>query len=189
MGFINLNEKTNNRSELFPKGTYEMQIVSVHGDASPSGHENMQFDFLVRKDLDKVSALANTNAKTHGRHFFANVWTAKDKETGQDSGSYYPADLANIADAIGLTQVQIDKYIKSKEDLMKACEGKFIRIYISVGENTYKGETRKQNSAFTNSWQKTKFPPQAAKKQETVEDPFKGNTGSTDELSENDIPF
>lgn len=189
MGFINLDKKTNNRNELFPKGTYEMKILDVHGDASPSGHENMQFEFLVRKDLDKVPALANTNAKTHGRHFFANVWTAKDQETGQDSGSYDPADLANIADAIGLTQAQIDKYIKSKDDLMKACVGKFVRIYISVGENTYKGETRKQNSTFTNSWQKTKFPPQSAKKEKTVKDPFEDNKGSDDELSDNDIPF
>lgn len=188
MGFINLNEKTNNRSELFPKGTYEMQILSVHGDASPSGHENMKFEFLVRKDLDKVPELAKTNKIAHGRHYFANVWTAKDKETGQDSGAYDQADLANIADAIGLTQAQIDKYIKSKDDLMRACEGKFIRIYISLGENTYKGETRKQNSTFTNSWQRTKFPPQGAKKDETIEDPFKDAKGS-DEITDADIPF
>lgn len=189
MGFINLSEKTNDRSELFPRGAYEMKIFDVQGDASPSGHENMRFDFLVRKDLDKVSSLANTNAKTHGRHFFASVWTAKDAN-GQDSGKYNPSDLANIADAIGLTQAQVDKYIKSKEDLMKACVGKFIRIYISVGENTYKGETHKQNSTFTNSWQKTRFPLNSKKSAPTEpKNPFEGNEGTADEDISNDLPF
>ena len=187
MGFINLNEKTNNRSELFPRGAYEMKIFDVHGDASPSGHENMRFDFLVRKDLDKVSSLANTNAKTHGRHFFASVWTAKDAN-GQDSGKYNPSDLANIADAIGLTQAQVDKYIKSKDDLFRACKGKPIRIYVSINDNEYNGEKRKQNSTFTNTWQKTKFP-LSGKKPAEPKDPFKGNKGASDENISDDLPF
>ncbi|MBD5430971.1 MAG: DUF669 domain-containing protein [Lactobacillus sp.] len=186
MGFINLNEKTNNQSSLIPQGTYEMKILDVTGDASNSGHENMKFEFLIRDDLDKVPNLKDTNAKAHGRHFFARVWTAKDKKTGQDSGAYKQADLANIADAIGLTQEQVDKYINSKEDLMKACKGKFIRIYVSLNENTYQGETRKQNTTFTNSWKQTKFPPQSAKSE--TKNPFEGNTG-TEDLNDSDIPF
>lgn len=189
MGFINLNNKTNNQSQLIPKGTYEMKIVEVTGDASNSGHENMKFEFEIRKDLDKVPALKDTNAKEHGRHFFARVWTAKDQQTGQDSGAYDPKDLANIADAIGLTQDQIDKHINSKEDLMKACAGKYVRIYVSLSENTYKGETRKQNSTFTDSWHQTKFPPQGAKLAAKQEDPFAGNTGSGVELNDSDVPF
>lgn len=187
MGFINLNEKTNNRNNLFPQGTYEMKILDVTGDASNSGHENMKFEFLVRTDLDKVPELAKTNAVAHNRHYFARVWTAKDKKTGKDSGQYDQSDLANIADAIGLTQAQVDKYIKSKEDLMKACKGKYVRIYVSLNENTYQGQSRKQNSTFTNSWQKTKFPVGKTAKKQEPEDPFKDNEGA--DISDNDIPF
>ena len=183
MGFINLNNKTNNRSQLLPEGIYEMKIHNVVDDASPNGHKNLNFDFVVRDDLDKVPELKNTNAVAHGRHYYASVWTAKDKQTGEDTGHFAPADLANIADAIGLTQDEVDKQINSKEDLMKVCIDKCIRIRISVYKNTYKGETRKQNSTFTNSWRQTKFPPQGAK-----EDPFKGNEGAS-ELTDKDIPF
>ncbi|RVU71803.1 MULTISPECIES: DUF669 domain-containing protein [Lactobacillus] len=189
MGFIDLKEKTNDKSNLIPKGIYEMQISKVTGDASKGGHEYMKFDFLIRDDLDKVPELKDTNAKEHGRHYFANVWTAKDPNTGQDSGEYSQEDLANIADAIGLTQAQIDKYIKGKDDLMKACEGKFVRIYVSLGENEYQGEKRKQNSTFTNSWHPTKYPKQGAKP--AADDPFQGTRGDANatELSDADIPF
>lgn len=186
MSFIDLGKKNNNRSSLLPAGTYEMIIDSVHGDASKAGHENMSFDFIVRKDLDKVPGLAKTNAVAHGRHYFARVWTAKDKN-GNDSGKYDPSDLANVADAIGLTQAQVDKYIKTKEDLFKACKGKPIRIYVSLTENEYQGEKRKQNSTFTNSWQRTKFPLNG-KKAEAPKDPFEGNKG-TEEINDNDLPF
>lgn len=184
MGFINLENRTNDGNNLFPQGTYEMKILNVTGDASPSGHENMRFEFLVRTDLDKVPELKRTNAVAHNRHFFTSVWTAKDKESGKDTGKYKDSDLANIANAIGLSQEQINKYIKGKDDLMRACKGKYIRIYISLSENEYQGKTTKQNSTFTNTWQKTKYP---IKKQAKPEDPFKDNEGA--DISDDDIPF
>lgn len=186
MSFIDLKNKDNDQQNLIPKGTYEMIISKVTGDASKSGHECMKFDFEIRRDLDKVPALAKTNAICHGRHFFANVWTAKDKQTGQDSGAYSPKDLANIADAIGLTQADIDKNIHSKDDLMKACEGKAVRIYVSLNKNTYEGQTREQNSTFTNTWHKTKFPLQGTKK---MEDPYKNAKTSDTDISDDDLPF
>lgn len=187
MSFIDLKKKNNDRNELLPAGTYEMIIDSVHGDASKGGHENMSFDMIVRKDLDKVKSLAKTNAVAHGRHFFPRVWTAKDAN-GEDSGHYNPSDLANIADAIGLTQAQVDKYIKSIDDLFRACQGKPIRIYVSVTDNEYNGEKRKQNSTFTNTWQKTKFPLNGKKPAEP-KDPFEGNKGASDEDISDDLPF
>lgn len=189
MSFIDLNKKNNDGNELLPAGTYEMIIDSVHGDASKGGHENMSFDMIVRRDLDQVKSLAKTNAVAHGRHYFSRVWTAKDAN-GRDSGKYNPSDLANIADAIGLTQAQVDKYIKSKDDLFRACKGKPIRIYVSVNDNEYNGEKRKQNSTFTNSWQKTKFPLNAKKSAPAEpKDPFKGNKGAPDEDISNGLPF
>lgn len=194
MGFIDLDNKTNDQSNLIAQGIYEMKIVDAQSDASNSGHENMKFEFEIRKDLDKVPELAKTNAKEHGRHYFARVWTKKDPETGQDSGEFDGKDLANIADAIGLTQAQINKYIKGKEDLMKACRGKYVRIYVSLSKNTYKGETRKQNSTFTNSWHQTKFPPQgskqakAAAKKAEPKDPFPSDN-SAEDINDDDLPF
>lgn len=187
MSFIDLSKKNNDGNNLFPQGTYEVVIKSVKGDASKAGHECMDFDMVVRKDLDKVPELAKTNAKTHGRHYFPRVYTAKDKETGQDSGEYRPSDLANIADAIGLTQAQANK-IKSKEELFKACKNKLIRLYISVNENEYQGQKRKQNSTFTNTWQKTKYPLKG-KKAAKPEDPFKDAKGSDENINDDDLPF
>ena len=66
-GFLDFNpDNVNYKAEntLLPAGTYEMIIKSVEVRATQGNnpHEFMNFDLLVRKDLDRVPELAKTNA-------------------------------------------------------------------------------------------------------------------------------
>ncbi|WEV39253.1 DUF669 domain-containing protein [Lactobacillus sp. ESL0680] len=178
MSFLNVDhKKAEDTNNLFPKGVYEMMTYEVKMDASKGGHQCMRFNFIVRKDLDK--ALPDTNAKGHGRHYWANVWTAKD-ENGDDSGQFKQSDLQNIAKAYGIPD---GTEIKSEDDFMKMLVGKTIRIYINLGDHEYQGTKSKQNSTFTNSWQPTKFPLKGA-----PQDPFAGS-GDTVDIDDNNLPF
>lgn len=180
--FLQVDYKKANQNTVLPAGTYEMYIKNVEVRASKgTNHENMSFDMIVRQDLDKVPELAKTNAKQHGRHLFVSVWTAKDNQ-GKDSGHYKESDLDNIAKAVGIPDNAV---VKTIEDFMNLCKNKCVRVKVGVSENTYNGNTRKQNSCFTNQWSKTKFPLQGSKKQK---DPFAGNdTGA--EIDDNQLPF
>ena len=212
-GFLNFDaEKTNYKSENkpLPEGTYEMVINSVEVRASKgSNHEYLSFDFIVRKDLDKVSELKNTNAKQHGRHLFASVYTLKDDD-GNDSGKYDPRVLKHILKVAGVKSQQID----SITDYMNILFNKPIRVSVSIRENEYKGKKTKQNSATSIyfdvppekdpdetaipkyiGWYKTKYPFQKGVAEKLAEnnpataggqDPFPTDNQT---ISDDDLPF
>lgn len=184
-GFLNVNYKKATNTSILSAGTYEMGIHSVQGDASGNGHECMAFDMIVRKDLDQVLELAKTNAMHHGQHLFVRVWTAKDAN-GNDTGAYKQTDLNYIAKAVGIPD---GADIKTKEDFMKLCEHKTVRVQVGVNENDYNGEKRKQNSCFVNTWKPTKYPLQGSQPAKKQEDPFKGNTGSDTTEIDDSLPF
>ena len=69
---------------------------------------------------------------------------------------------------------------------MAMCENRTVRVQVGVNDNEYKGEKRKQNSCFVNTWRPTKYPLQGS---QPKEDPFKGNAGSDTEINDNDLPF
>ena len=56
---------TSNTNEPLPAGDYEFIINSVQENATQSGAESIQFDLIVRNDLDQ--AMPNTNGKYHNR--------------------------------------------------------------------------------------------------------------------------
>ncbi len=205
-GFLDFKEnegqyKTENKP--LPEGTYEMVIHSVDVKASKaSDHEYMNFDFIVRKDLDKVPELKETNATQHGRHMFVSVWTLKDGD-GNDTGKYDPRVLKFIANVCGVKAQDF----KTQADYMSALYNKPVRVSVSIQENEYKGKKTKQNSATPIyfkvgeekpsyiGWYKTQYPFQpevAAKIAESNpataggQDPFKGN-GT--EITDDDLPF
>ena len=89
-GFFNFNPddyKDEEKNDLLPTGTYEMIIKSVEMRVTKGNHQYMNFDLVVRDDLDKVPELAKTNAKQHRRHLFTSIWTLKDDE-GNDTGEF-----------------------------------------------------------------------------------------------------
>jgi hypothetical protein len=172
---IDLNKKTasENSYELLPKGSYEMVIYNATIDASKNGHDFLNFDFLIRDDLDK--ALPDTNGKYHKRHFWASVWY------DVKNGCWRQDDLANIAAAVGYSQEQANSF-KTFEDFINSLIGKAVRVYLWQSENEYNGETTKVNSTMTKFWSPTKF--------KLAEDPFKDNEGNTTaDIKEEDLPF
>lgn len=183
-GFLNVDYKKAVDTSILSAGTYEMGINTVKGDASPGGHERMVFDMIVRKDLDKVPELAKTNAKHHGQHLFVRVWTAKDAN-GNDTGSYKQSDLNYIAKAVGIPD---GADIKTQDDFMRMCENRTVRVQVGVNDDEYKGEKRKKNSCFVNTWRPTKYPLQGSQPAKQA-DPFQGNKGSETEINDNDLPF
>lgn len=208
-GFLDFNpDNVNYKAEntLLPAGTYEMIIKSVEVRATQGNnpHEYMNFDLVVRKDLDKVPELAKTNATQHGRHLFVSVWTLKD-DAGNDSGKYDPKVLSHIAKVAGLPAINFN----SIQEYMNALFNKPIRASVTIRENEYQGQKQKQNEStpiyFKKGatkpayigWYQTKYPLQAAMQQQLAEsnpataggqDPFPTNEG-TQNLSDKDLPF
>lgn len=210
-GFLDFNpDKVNYENERqntpLPAGTYEMIIKSVELRATKGNnpHEYLNFDLVVRKDLDQVAELSKTNAKQHGRHLFVSVWTLKD-DAGNDSGKYDPKVLSHIAKVAGLPAINFN----SIQEYMNALFNKPIRASVTIRENEYQGQKQKQNEStpiyFKKGatkpayigWYQTKYPLQAAMQQQLAEsnpatkgglDPFPTNEG-TQTLSDKDLPF
>ena len=210
-GFLDFNpDKVNYENERqntpLPAGTYEMIIKSVEVRATKGNnpHEYLNFDLVVRKDLDQVAELSKTNAKQHGRHVFVSVWTLKD-DAGNDSGKYDPKVLSHIAKVAGLPAINFN----SIKEYMNALFNKPIRASVTIRENEYQGQKQKQNEStpiyFKKGatkpsyigWYQTKYPLQAAMQQQLAEsnpatkggqDPFPTNEG-TQTLSDKDLPF
>ena len=210
-GFLDFNpDKVNYENERqntpLPAGTYEMIIKSVEVRATKGNnpHEYLNFDLVVRKDLDQVAELSKTNAKQHGRHLFVSVWTLKD-DAGNDSGKYDPKVLSHIAKVAGLPAINFN----SIQEYMNALFNKPIRASVTIRENEYQGQKQKQNEStpiyFKKGatkpsyigWYQTKYPLQAAMQQQLAEnnpataggqDPFPTNEGAQT-LSDNDLPF
>ena len=210
-GFLDFNpDKVNYENERqntpLPAGTYEMIIKSVEVRATKGNnpHEYLNFDLVVRKDLDQVAELSKTNAKQHGRHLFVSVWTLKD-DAGNDSGKYDPKVLSHIAKVAGLPAINFN----SIQEYMNALFNKPIRASVTIRENEYQGQKQKQNEStpiyFKKGstkpayigWYQTKYPLQAAMQQQLAEsnpatsggqDPFPTNEG-TQTLSDKDLPF
>lgn len=206
-GFLDFDpSKTNYKTENkpLPAGTYEMIIHSVEVKASKGKdpHEYLNFDLIVRKDLDKVTELAKTNAKQHGRHLFVAVWTLKDSE-GNDSGKYDPKVLSHIAKVAGIPATDFG----SIEEYMNALFNKPVRASVTVREDEYQGKKQERNESTPIyfkpgndqpsyiGWYQTKYPLQAGVAQKLAEsnpatangqNPF-SEEGAT--LTDNDLPF
>lgn len=180
MSFLNVNykeaESVKQNNEPLPAGTYEMIMKSATHGASKGGHENITFDFVVRKDLDAVPELATTNAKAHGRHLFQAIWTNKDTD------QFDNAQLSRIAELIKIPDgTQID----SADDFVKLCENKPIRMKVEVSDNEYKGKITKRNNSWVNTWEDTHYPmQQSAAPGQSQAFPTNNTT-----INESDLPF
>lgn len=169
-------ESVKQNNEPLPAGTYEMIMKSATHGASKGGHENITFDFVVRKDLDAVPELATTNAKAHGRHLFQAIWTNK------DTGSFDDAQISRISQLIGIPDGTL---LETVDDFVKLCENKPIRIKVEVSDNEYKGKITKRNNSWVNTWEDTHYPMQqsAAPGQSQA---FPANNTT---INESDLPF
>ena len=138
---------TNNSNEPLPAGDYEFIINSVQENATKSGAESVQFDLIVRNDLD--AALPETNGKQHNRHLWVNEW--KRRKANQ-------YDLNNFMYFMKAAGIPEGTEINSIEDFFQIMSKKPVRIHIKVTTSEYNGQKRKENRPAPWDWEKTQFP-------------------------------
>lgn len=130
-----------------PEGDYEFVIKSVAENATKSGAESIQFNLVVRNDLDQ--AMPETNGKYHNRQLWVDEW--KRRATNQ----YEVNNLMYFMQAAGIPE---GTPINTIEDFYQIMTGKPVRIHITVEDNTYNGKTTQVNRPAPWDWQQTKFP-------------------------------
>src|SRR5699024_10256662 len=75
-----------------------MLINKAQEAATKNGKEKLQIDLIVRKDLDNVQGMEETNKKYHNRHVFHDNW----KTDVNGSYQYDTTKFQYILDAIGV---------------------------------------------------------------------------------------
>lgn len=166
-------DEAKDQNRLVPEGNYEVIVTNYTLDSTKTGKDRISFALQVRKDLDNVKDLMN--AKTHGRLIFANIYS-------DENGQFKESNISMIAEAAGIIDDKHpDLEIDSVKDFADLVKGKNVHVYVGLNENTYNGQTRKQNSIFANNWSKTKYPTQTTQ----TADPFAENSGISDEEKAN----
>lgn len=119
-------------------GTYEAVIFNVLEDATPGGAEYMNFDMIIRNDVQQ----SYQNA-----HIFQRVWRAK------DTGKYNAAMINTIAQAANLTD---GKSYQSLKDLMNDFINHPVKVTVKNEKNEYKGKT--YDDLNVKRWGKSDYP-------------------------------
>lgn len=160
-----------NKFKPVPEGDYECIIDKASPDATKNGTEYLAVNFRIRDDLDK--AMPDTNGKYHKRIIFGQFWKRK------DTGKYNQVDIQRLLQNAGIPE---GTPIKDWDDFNKKLSSKAIRAHVTVDEDEYNGKTTQRNRVASWNLEPTKFPLQGT-------DPFGENTGSKDEISDDDLPF
>lgn len=194
MSFLTTNYE-NNQSNTYgalPQGEYEMVINKAYEDATPNGAENFTIDLIVRNDLEKVPALAETNGKYANRHVFNQNW--KRKATNQ----YDLESFQYILEAVGVPE---GTQIASIDDFAKILVGKPVKVYVKKEVDEY-NTTDPDNPEYRNqvapwNYSKSDYPniqhqfkdDDKNNQQTTKEDNPFSNVSSGSDISNDDLPF
>jgi hypothetical protein len=117
-------------------GDYEVIINRCSEGATPGGAEFIEFDLIIRNDVDQ----AHKNM-----HIFHKVWKAK------DTGKYNMKTFNTIGKAC---QLQNGKSYKSLEELLGDFYKKTAIVNVKNEESEYNGKT--YNNLNVKYWNKTK---------------------------------
>lgn len=118
-------------------GNYEVLVHKVGEDATPGGAEFVQFDLIIRNDVDQ---------KHKNNHIFHKVWKAK------DTGKYNMKTFNTIGKAC---QLQNGKAYKSLEELLKDFEMKTAIVNVKNESSEYNGQT--YNNLNVKYWNQSKM--------------------------------
>ena len=121
-------------------GTYETVISTVAEDAAKTGTEFLNFDLIVRNDVDQ---------KFKNSHIFQKIY--RNKETGK----YPEGRLMAIAKAAGLND---GKHYNSFEDFCNDFQGQPIQVTVRTNTSEYQGKTYTDLNVTRGGWKKTAFP-------------------------------
>jgi hypothetical protein len=118
-------------------GDYEVVVNRVSEDATPGGAEYVEFDLIIRNDVDQASK---------NMHIFHKVWKAK------DTHKYNMKTFNTIGKAC---QLQNGKSYKSLEDLLNDYVKKTAVVNVKNEESEYNGKT--YNNLNVKYWNKSKL--------------------------------
>ena len=119
-------------------GEYEVVVAGAKEDATPTGAEYMEFDLIIRNDVDQDH---------RNQHVFHKVWKSK-------ATSKYNLKMINT---IGKAcQLENGKEYKSMQDLLDDFFHKTATVFVKNEESEYNGKT--YNNLNVKRWGKTKFP-------------------------------
>lgn len=175
MAFMTTNYKDNESNDYsaLPQGEYEMIINKAQEAATKNGKEKLQIDLVVRKDLDNVQGMEETNKKYHNRHVFHDNW----KTDINGSYQYDTTKFQYILDAIGVPE---NLAINSVDELIEIITGKAVRVYVKQEFSSYSG--KEENRVAPWGYKKTEYPL-------TSSTSFDRTTTSTLDISDDDLPF
>ncbi len=119
-------------------GTYEVVINGVKEDATRGGAEYIEFDLIIRNDV---------NQKHKNQHIFHKVWKSK------DTGKYNMKTFNTIGKAV---QLQNGKTYKSLQELLDDYVRKTAIVNVKNETSEYNGNT--YENLNVKYWAQTKFP-------------------------------
>lgn len=182
MSFLTTNyaNTNSNSNEPLPAGEYEFIIKNVAENATASGAESMQFELVVRNDLDQ--ALPQTNGKQHNRHIWVNEW--KRRKTNQ-------YDMNNFMYFMKAAGIPEGTAVNTIEDFENMMINKPVRLRIKVEKDTYNNDTHEVNRPAPWDWMPTKFPQvnHQWKQKTTSQSENKVFTANTDQPKPDNVPF
>lgn len=146
-------------------GTYEVVIALVSEGSTPNGAEYIQFDLIIRNDVDQ---------KFKNMHIFHNVW--KSKETGK----FNPKSFNTVGKA---AQLQDGKQYNSLLDLFNDYIGKTCKVTIKNESSEHNGTT--YQNLTVKRWDKSDITG-------PMNHVFKQNVPPTStpiDISDDDLPF
>ena len=150
-------------------GTYEAVIFNVLEDATPGGAEYMNFDMIVRNDIQQPY---------QNSHIFQRVWRAK------DTGKYNAGMINTIAQAANLTD---GKSYQSLKDLMSDFINHPVKVTVKNEKNEYKGKT--YDDLNVKRWNKSDYPNVQHQFKAGVNKPQSTNATTDTTVEDDDLPF
>lgn len=160
-------DNTNSRIE---DGTYEALIVSVGEDATKNGSEFMNFNLVIRNDIDQ---------RFKNFHVWQRIFRSKTDDT-------YPMRWINqIAKN---AQMENGKKYHSYKELMDDFWNRPVKVTVKNEKSEYNGKTY-ENTNIKN-WAPTDFPnvQHKAKSENKDKDPFDKDNDTVD-IKNSDLPF
>lgn len=173
---------------VLPEGNYECVIESTQEKVTKNGKEALNIRLIVRNDLTKVPALAETNGKYANRYLFDDHW----KRDIDGRYIYHMGNLMYVLKAAGIPE---GTEISSMDDLHDILRGKPVKIYTKVEHSDYSGED--ENTIAPWGYSKSDYPNvqhqfKDKNDTETTQDnPFQGaddNLNPTT-IEDDDLPF
>lgn len=123
---INLNYDEIQDFSTIADGTYETVITDPKFSETKNGAQHIDIRLTIRRDFEQ---------KHKGQIIFHKIWKLKTTD------DYNKNEVLKLAKAAGLPQ---GANYKSWGDILKALEGRPVKVTVKTEPNTYNGETRDQ---------------------------------------------